>query len=354
MNSYTSSASRHLTRTLAVSTAAALLAVTCGCAADGGEKANESITIGLDLPSQNQSRWAFEAEAFIAQAEKNGDKVIVDYANFSTAKQKTDVETMMQKGIDVLVFAPIDTKAGAAIVSQAQAQGIKVVTYDSTIEGANPDYEVQRDNKAAGRMHAEAALAAVPTGNYAIIRGDQSTSVAQGMGSAYDEILGNNPAINIVYDQWTPGWDSAQAQKNAEAALIKNSGKIDAFVVSWDDGAQGVAQALKSAGVAPDKVFVTGTDGAVPSLKNIAGGYQDMSVWTRIDEMARSAADIAHGLGTGTDVPTPDSTNEEGVPVRNAALVGVTKSSMCVFLKDVAPHGWARVEDVLGSGGACG
>ncbi|MEP6563424.1 MAG: substrate-binding domain-containing protein, partial [Nakamurella sp.] len=257
------------------------------------------------------------------------------------------------KGDDVLVVAPVDTTAAAALVTQAQAQGIKVITYDSSVLGAKPDYQVERNNTAAGRMHAEAALAAVPSGNYAIIRGDQSSSVAQGMGAAYDELLLTNPGINVVYDQWTPGWDAAQAQKNAEAALVANNNDIDAFIVSWDDGAQGVAQALKSAGVAANDVYVTGTDGAVPSLKNIADGWQDMSVWTRIDQMATSAADIAHALGTGEALPTPDTTSAAGVPIRNAELIAVDEPGLCDFLTSIAPAGWATPQDILGSSTAC-
>ncbi|MGV8872826.1 MAG: substrate-binding domain-containing protein [Rhodococcus sp. (in: high G+C Gram-positive bacteria)] len=303
--------------------------------------------IGFDLPSQNQARWGFEAKIFEEQAKKNGDRVIVNYANYSTSKQTSDVETMLQQGVDVLVLSPVDSTAAAALVTRAQAQGVKVITYDAGVDGATADYAIERNNYEAGKLHVESALNAVPEGNYAIIRGDKSTSVAQGMGKAYDELLLTNPDVRIVYDQWTPGWESAQAQKNAEAALLNNN-DIDAFVVSWDDGAQGVVQALKAAGVPADRVYVTGTDAGVPSLANIASGWQSETVWTPIDDGALAAADIGHALASGQDIPAPDDVVDD-VKTDYLDLISVDKENLCDFITNVAPDGWASSQQVYGA-----
>ncbi|OBC11938.1 hypothetical protein A5784_03695 [Mycobacterium sp. 852013-50091_SCH5140682] len=332
--------------------AAAVLAVSataCANPASQGSKGGGYL-IGVDFPSQNQARWGFEAKTFEEQAGKHGDKVIVNYANYSTSKQTSDVETMLQQGIDVLVLGPVDSTAAAALVTRAQSQGVKVITYDVGVTGATADYAVERNNYEAGKMHVESALAAVPTGNYAIIRGDRSTSVAQGIGRAYDDLLRNKPGVNVVYDQWTPAWDSAQAQRYAEAALLDNGNNIDAFIVSWDYGAQGVAQALKTAGISRH-VYVTGTDGSVPSLANIATGRQSETVWTHIDSGASSAADIAHALASHGEVPQPDDT-VDGVKTHYMKLTNVDAANLCEFVTTIAPAGWASVEQVYGPNSA--
>src|SRR5437764_782217 len=155
-------------------------------------------------------------------------------------------------------------------------------------------YDVTAHETHCGRRYwrvgaAAATLALVPSGDYAIIRGDQSTLAQVDMSRAYDELLKNKPGVNIVYDTLTPGWDTATAQRKAEAALQK-SPNIKAFVVMWDSGAQAVVQALKSAGKRPGAVYVTGTDASTPSLAYIAQGWQSQTVWTPIDKMAKDAA----------------------------------------------------------------
>jgi D-xylose transport system substrate-binding protein len=325
----------------------AVLVCTVALVACGGGPADDGrgLTIGVSFPSQNQARWGFESRTMTEAATRNGDELLVNYANYSTAKQTSDVETMLQQDIDVLVLSPVDTTAAAPLVTKAQNLGVKVITYDAGVSAATADAAVERDNHEAGRLHAEAALAAVPSGNYAIIRGDRSTSVAQGMGRAYDEILLDRPGVNLVYDEWTPGWDSATAQRQAEAAL-QNNPDIDAFVVSWDDGAAGVVQALKAAGKAAEDVFVTGTDATIPSLAYIAQGWQDETVWTPIDQLATRAADVAHDLGTGAELPAPDDT-VNGVRTYHLELTSVEQDNLCEFITDIAPAGWASTEQVF-------
>lgn len=336
--------------------ATTLLLGGCSGSPGGGASGDEddgTVTIGVEFASQNQARWNYEAAEMKRVAEENGDRVIVNFANYSTAKQTSDVDTMIQQGIDVLILAAVDAKAGASLVTKVQAQGIPVITYDSTVDGATPDYFVQRNNYDAGKLHVEAALAAVPDGNYALIKGDESSTVAQGMARAYDDLLAEQPGVNIVYDQWTKGWDAQSAQTQAEAALATNQNDIDAFIVSWDDGAQGVVQAIKGAGIDKGAIFVTGTDAAIPSLKYIADGWQSQTVWTDIIQMAADAAAIAHDLGSGREAPAPDAT-EDGVPVKYTTLESVEKDNLCDFILEGAPEEWTTPDAVFGSATACG
>lgn len=304
------------------------------------------VLIGVVFPTQNQARWAWEQKILTAQAKANGDEVIFQFSNESAATQKNQVEGLIERKVKVLVIAAIDAQAAGALVKKAQGQGIKVITYDRGVTGATPDYAIERNNYDNGKLHAQSALAAVPAGDYAVIRGDQSTLAQVDMSRAYDELLKNKPGVNIVYDTLTPGWDTATAQRKAEAALQK-SPNIKAFVVMWDSGAQAVVQALKSAGKRPGEVFVTGTDASTPSLAYITQGWQSQTVWTPIDKMAKDAADIAHALGAGTEAPKPSAT-VNGIPTNYVDLVSVTKDNLCAFVTKIAPSGWVSQEQVFG------
>ena len=326
----------------------ATAALTLAFSALAGSASAEGLLIGVLFPSQNQVRWAWEQRFFEEQAKANGDEAIFQFSQESVATQKTQVESFIQQGIDVLVMAAIDANAANELVTEAQAEGIKVITYDRGVSTAPTDYHVSRNNYDAGKLQAEAALAFVPSGDYAIIRGDPSTIAQVDMSRAYDELLKDKPSINIVYDTLTPGWDSALVQRNAEAALQTHP-EIDAFAVMWDDAAQAVVQALKSAGKEPGEVFVSGLDSATPSLVYIAEGWQSQTIWTPIDQMAREAANLAHALGSGADIPPADAVLN-GVPVRYVDLVSITRENLCEFITEIAPTGWVSEEEVFGEG----
>jgi len=278
----------------AVATFSLCAAVLAGTAS----AADSSVLIGVVFPTQNQARWAIEEKIFVARAQANGDKVIFQYSNESAATQKNQVESMIQRGVKVLVLVAVDPVAAAGLVKEAQAKGIKVIGYDRFVVGATPSYNIGRDYYETGKLQAATALQLSPSGQYALIRGDKATLAQVEMSKAYNDVLVNKPGIKIVYDALTPNWETASAQREVEAALQKNP-NIKAVVTMWDDGGQAAVQALKSAGKKPGDVYVSGTNASTPSLRYIAQGWQTQSVWAPIDKLALTAADVAHALGTG-------------------------------------------------------
>ncbi|MGW2651548.1 substrate-binding domain-containing protein [Streptomyces sp. NPDC001393] len=325
---------------------ASLLLTACGVSAAGASR--KGVLIGAAFPSQAQARTAFETKILKQEAEKNGDEVIFNFAQENVATQAGQVESMLQRGIKVLVLMPVDAAAAAPLVREAEGLGVKVITYDRRVVGAPVSYHIERDNYVNGKLHAESALAAKPSGKYAIIRGDKATVAENDMSKAYDKILLHNPRIHVVYDKNIVGWDSAAAQKAAEAALQKDP-DIVAIVVMWDEGAQAVVQALKSAGKKPGQVWVTGTDATKPSLTYIAQGWQGETIWTPVDQMARDAADLAHDIGTGKKLPEPDAV-VDGTRTDYVQLTSITKNNLCHFIHGVAPKGWVTEREVFGSG----
>ncbi|NKJ94753.1 substrate-binding domain-containing protein [Rhizobium leguminosarum bv. viciae] len=307
----------------------------------------KGLQIGFILPTQQHIRFAFEARLFEETAKANGDEAIVQYSMENTATQKNQVETLIARGVDVIVMSAIDANAAAALVTQAQRDGVKVITYDRGVVGAKPDYHIGRDNYEMGAQQARSALAAVPCGKYAIIRGDRATVAQIDMSRAYDELVKTKQCIKIVHDAYVQGWETAGVQREAEAAL-QATPDLDVFLIMWDTGAGAVVQVLKSAGLSPDDVWVTGADATTPSLVNIHLGWQDQSTWTAIDQMAVDAANLAHDLGTGAE-PRIKGTVVDGVPNVYPKLTSINKDNLCEFITQIAPKGWVKPEDVFGA-----
>ncbi|MGR9235102.1 D-xylose transport system substrate-binding protein [Rhizobium leguminosarum] len=326
----------------------ASVGLVAGLAGVASTASAEGVTIGVIFPTQNQVRWAWEQKILTQTAEENGDKVVFQFSNESAATQKNQVESLIERGVNVLVMAAIDAKAASDLVKQAQSAGIKVITYDRGVTDAKPDFHISRDNYEMGTLQAQSALKGVPCGKYAIIRGDQSTLAQVDMSRAYDELVKSNTCVKVVHDVFVPGWETASAQREAEAALQANP-DISAFLIMWDNGAQAVVQALKSAGVQPGKVWVTGSDATTPSLTYIAQGWQSQTTWTPIDQMARDAATIAHDLGSGNPSRIK-GVDVEGVPTDYPKLTSVTKDNLCEFVTKIAPKGWVTTDEVFGAG----
>lgn len=324
----------------------------CGpSSSSAGSGAGEGNLIGISLYTNQVARFNFEEKKMKEVAKQNGDRVISNFANNNLETQISQIQSMMQRGIKVLILNQINSKAFAPIVKQAQTQGIKVIAYDEDVAGAKVDYLVQRDNVEMGAVQAQSVLDHLPAGRVAkvaIIRGDPSTPAMVQMSESYDKMILSDPKIDVVYDNTTPGWDQAAAQRNAEAALQKDP-DIDAFLVMWDNGAQAVAQAVNAAGKKPGTVWSTGSDGSPASLAYIAKGWQGQTTWTAVDKQATNAMDIAHAFASGEDAPEPTSKTDSGVPVLKTPLSSVTRDDLCDFITKVAPEGWATMKEVYGA-----
>ncbi|WP_164203445.1 substrate-binding domain-containing protein [[Micrococcus luteus] ATCC 49442] len=334
---------------------AATLAVTVvatGCSGSGGTPSGgegKEYKIGVAFPSQVQRRWAFDAKYLTDAAAKAGDKTLVQFANNDPNLQNTQVENMLSQGIDVLVIAAVDASAAATAVQRAKSQGVPVIAYDLGIQNADVDLQVTRDNAKVGELQAKAAIAAHPEGNFAIVRGDSANTVAQQIGNETAKILGAaGPGVKVVSDQWTPRWSTETALSSAENILSRHNDEIAAFVVSSDNMASGVVQALRGRKL-NGKVFVSGLDAEPGSLALVASGDQTMTVFTNIQEEAAAAAAGAHQLAAKEPVAS-DTTTDNGlkaVPTRQIGVMTVDKSNLCEFITKVAPPGWVTVGDVF-------
>lgn len=113
--------------------------------------------------------------------------------------------------------------------------------------------------------------------------------------------------------------------------------------------ALGIANAAMM--MAPDDApFISGLDADPANDRLIVDGVIAMTVWTRIDVMAREAVEAAIAFAEGTtppgDTTTPDSAGT--VPTALIESVPVMAETMCEWIVDVAPDGWVTVGTVYG------
>jgi len=262
-----------------------------------GVMAKDKI-IGVSWSNFQEERWKTDEAAMKAAIEANGDKYISADAQSSAAKQLSDVESLIAQGANALVVLSVDSGSIGAAVDAADAEGIPVIGYDRLIEDSRAFY-LTFDNKEVGRVIARSILAAVPKGNYAIIKGDKGDPNAAFLLAGMMEVIGDKVSsgdIKIVGESFTDGWKPDNAQKNMEQILTAANNNVDAVMSENDGMAGGAIAALAAQGM---DIPVSGQDGDHAALNRVARGSQNTSVWKDARNLGKAAGDIASQLADG-------------------------------------------------------
>ena len=305
----------------------------------------QDMTVGVSWSNFQEERWKTDEAAVKAALEAAGMGYISADAQSSSAKQLSDVESLIAQGADALILLAQDTQAIIPAVDLAASEGIPVVAYDRLIEDPRALY-ITFDNVEVGRMQARAVFEAQPEGNYVMIKGSPTDPNADFLRGGQQEVLQeaiDSGAVTIVGEAYTDGWIPANAQRNMEQILTAADNAVDAVVASNDGTAGGVVAALTAQGM--EGIPVSGQDGDHAALNRVAKGTQTVSVWKDARELGRSAGEAAVALigGAGlSDVGQTMFTTPGGVEVNAIFLepIPVTQENLAV----VSEAGWIDVE----------
>ncbi|HBG59786.1 MAG TPA: sugar ABC transporter substrate-binding protein, partial [Anaerolineaceae bacterium] len=118
----------------------------------GGEK----LAVGIVLPTKDEPRWIQDETRFKETLQKEGYSVEILFSQGDSAKEKQNVETLISKGIKVLIICPHDSTAAAASAEAARAAGVKVISYDRLITDTDAvDYYVTFDSVSVGKAQGQ-------------------------------------------------------------------------------------------------------------------------------------------------------------------------------------------------------
>jgi D-xylose transport system substrate-binding protein len=315
----------HRVRTLIVPLVAFVLALglaACGDDDDddgGGESADGGGTIAFLLPETQTARYETQDKPLFEQkvAELCPDcEILYQNADQDATKQQQQVEAAVTEGVDVMVLDPVDSTAASGLVQRAKDAGIPVVSYDRLILDADLDYYVEFNSPEVGQQQGEALAEKLaedgnPEGPIVKINGDPKDNNAKLFDEGSDAAL-SEAGVEVAEEADTPDWLPENAQRLMDQA-ITSVGK-DGFhgVYAANDGtAGGAIAALKSAGIDPKTVPVTGQDAELAGVQRVIAGEQYMTVYKPIKPLADDAAEIAVALANGEEVPDGIINGEE-------------------------------------------
>lgn len=302
-----------------------------GSSAEGG-------TVGLLLPESKTSRYeAFDHPLFEQDLKKICPDCSLQYGNADqdASQQQSQAESMLTKGVDVLVLDPVDGKAAEAIVNKAKSQDVPVVSYDRLANGP-VSYYVSFDNEKVGELQGQALLDALKaegggsaSNSIVMINGAPTDPNAAQFKKGAHSVLDGNVKIAKEYD--TADWSPDKAQTEMQQALTAvGQSNINGIYSANDGMAAGIVAAEQSAGVNPP-LPLTGQDAQVDGIQRVLTGAQTMTVYKAIAPEAQAAAEMAVSLIRGEDYPDASGTVNNGsidVPSQLLEPVVVTKDNI--------------------------
>ncbi|MCW2763090.1 MAG: rbsB 1 [Marmoricola sp.] len=222
---------------------------------------------------------------------QNVDLLPAVNANADAAKQSTDVQTLIGRGVKGLIVVPVDSKAIVPAIKQANNKDIPVVTVDLGADSGKIAMIVRADNVfmgEAGCKYMGEKLGG--KGTVLNLQGDLATSNGQDRSKGFADCMASEfPDIKVISKpmNWAPEECASQAQ------TVISTEKIDGiFEGSESVCLASVEKVLKSqkkdAKVGePGHIVTVGIDGSPAGLDAIRAGSMDAIVSQPLDLYAK-------------------------------------------------------------------
>jgi ABC-type sugar transport system substrate-binding protein len=254
---------------------------TCTIDQYGGTKIDlKTAKVGFSQSEKEANPFRITETASIkAEAAKIGiptGNLQATNANSQFNKQISDVEQMIDSGVQLLVIAPLNSDGWDSVFAKASAKHIPIITIDRKIN-ATPckDYLtfIGSDFAEQGKRAAdEMAKAMGNKGKVAILLGAPGNNVTTLRTSGFkDEIAKAAPGIQIVFEQ-TGNFAREDGQKVTEQ-LLQSNPDINGIYGENDEMALGAITALKGAGKKAGDVKVVSVDGTKGAVQAIVDGW---------------------------------------------------------------------------------
>ena len=316
-------------------------------------------SVGIAMPTKSLARWVDDGDNMVKQFEAAGYDAELQYASDDVATQLRQIETMILKGVDVLVIASIDGTALSSALDLAAESGIKVISYDRLIrESPNVDYYATFDNYQVGVIQAESLLKGLDIEN---AEGPLNIEVFGGSPDDNNAYFFYNGAMSVLQPYLDNGklvvvsgqmgmdkvgtlfWDGATAQARMDNLLsaFYTDKKIDGVLSPNDSLAIGVISSLKGVGYGTKEMpmpIITGQDAEVANIKAMLKGEQYSTVFKDTRALAGVTVGMVDAILNGGEPEINDTkTYDNGdkiVPSYLLKPVAVTKDNWKEILID--------------------
>jgi putative multiple sugar transport system substrate-binding protein len=346
-------------------------------AACGNNGSSSKVSVGIVLPTKDEPRWVQDEQRFKEALSGTKYSTEILFSQGSSAKEKENVDTLINKGIKVLIICPQDGDAAAAAVEAAKKEGIKVISYDRLITKTDAvDYYVTFDSVAVGAAQAQylvdhAKGSGEPLYLYAGGAGDNNAFLFfQGAWKVLQpkiadgtfKIANSSEAVALqgkadltheelakIIGQVTTNWDANEAKNKAQTHLTAAAAdmKGDIAILAPNDGtARSIADVFASDSAIKSYV-ITGQDAEKASIQYIIDGKQSMTVFKDVRTLVKDAMGMAVSILDGKPPATTGEYDNGKIKVKakQTDVIVVTKDNA---KKELVDSGYYKASDFTG------
>ena len=266
-----------------------------GCGRDNKPK------IGMVLSTLNNPFFVNMKDGAEKEAEKLGyDLVVLDSQN-DPAKERANVEDLVQLGVVALLINPTDSDAVVKTVEVANKSNIPVITLDRQANGGKITSHIASDNIKGGEMAAEYVLDKFKDEkgpiNVVEIQGIPGASATRDRGEGFHNIMDKNNKFNFVSIQ-AADFDRQKGLQVMEN-IIQANPNIQVVFAHNDEMALGAVKAIKASGI---NALVIGFDGNDDAKDSIDANEMTATIAQQPDLIGALGVELANKIYKGESI----------------------------------------------------
>jgi putative multiple sugar transport system substrate-binding protein len=342
-------------------------------------KSDGTVDVGIVFPTKDEVRWTMDERRMNEALGSYGFKAELLFSQNDSATELRNVETLLAKGIKVLILAAVDSGAAVNAIEKAKAEGVITIAYDRPISDTKAvDYFVSFDGFEIGRLQGQylvdhatgtgnslylSAGAANDENSFWFFEGDWAAlqpAIVNGtfrvVNSSEAVAVQSKPTLtrgeqSAIVSQITQSWNMNEAKNKAESFLVSApaSDKGHIYVLEPNGAIARVIYDVLTSDPDITAVTITGQDSEKDSIQYIIDGKQSMDVFKDARSLVKVALDVADAVVNGKTYPTTavSNNNVKDVPAVFVAPTVVDKSNLKEMIfdsgyYDEADFNWAN------------
>ncbi len=210
------------------------------------------------------------------------------------------ISTCIAQGVDAIIINPSGPKAVVPALMEAKDAGIIVGLFSSDLAPESQQYRdffCGTNDTMAGEQAAKALIDAFPDGCNVVEVGGQSGHDAQVKRTDGFKAGIEGSKVNLLASQNCDAWATEDCMAIMEDFIVKYGEQINAVFCHWDNGATGVINALKNAGI--EGVYVVAVDGCSAGYDQVKAGTQAVCIGQSFSNMVAKSLECVKAIKAG-------------------------------------------------------
>lgn len=278
------------------------LALFSGCKNDSTSAAapkGKAIKIGVSFQELNNPYFVLMQQATREAAETIGAETLFADARHDVTKQISDIEDMIQKGINILIINPTDSVGVEGAVREAKKAGVVVVAVDAQASGPLDSFVGSKNYDAGLLAGQELGKVLNGQGKVAILDGIPVVPILERV-KGFKDAIAQFPGITIVSTQ--NGKQERDVALSVTENMIQANPDLAGIFSVNDTGALGALSAIEASGKDIALVSVDGFSEAVTAIQK-GGAFKSTSAQFPRDQI-RIAIGMALAKYWGANIPS--------------------------------------------------